>query len=90
MGILNNNGERVDWAGGSYWVLEDVHTVHVVFMNHLDVGYNGIAQTGNPNPNSDPHPHSDPNLIPFFFCFSEKISPNPDPNLDSDANPILI
>ena len=24
----------------------DIDTVHVVFMNHLDVGYNGIPQTG--------------------------------------------
>lgn len=31
---------------GSHWVLEPVHSVHVVFMNHLDVGYNGIPITG--------------------------------------------
>eukprot|EP00456_Euglypha_rotunda_P022119 TRINITY_DN18779_c0_g2_i2.p1 TRINITY_DN18779_c0_g2~~TRINITY_DN18779_c0_g2_i2.p1 ORF type:complete len:115 (+),score=12.52 TRINITY_DN18779_c0_g2_i2:127-471(+) len=37
----------INWDNGSSWVLlQTIDTVHLIFMNHLDVGYNGIPLTG--------------------------------------------
>ncbi|XP_070532505.1 uncharacterized protein [Ptychodera flava] len=37
------NCSCISWEDGSTWVkVQDVNHVHVVYMNHLDVGYNGL------------------------------------------------
>jgi hypothetical protein len=45
-GTLKEGGTVVEWDNNSVWRLQQVKKVHVVFMNHLDVGYNGIPRTG--------------------------------------------
>ena len=52
VGQLESQGEVITWrtplhySSWSKVPAGDIDTVHVVFMNHLDVGYNGIPQTG--------------------------------------------
>ena len=51
-GKLDAAGDVITWSAPhpySSWSrvpAEEIDTVHVIFMNHLDVGYNGIPHTG--------------------------------------------
>ncbi len=52
-GTISTNGTLIAWDNNSSWgkagmqvLPTPIRTVHVVFMNHLDVGYNGIPLTG--------------------------------------------
>ncbi|XP_070532504.1 uncharacterized protein [Ptychodera flava] len=37
------NCSYISWEDGSTWVkVQDINHVHIVYMNHLDVGYNGL------------------------------------------------
>ena len=50
VGSLNlSSCVQINWTtpSGPVWLkIPEVNKVHVVFMNHLDVGYNGIPKTG--------------------------------------------
>lgn len=47
-GVVSADCNTISWDNKSEWLREtpEIHTVHAVFMNHLDVGYNGIPATG--------------------------------------------
>eukprot|EP01126_Amoeba_proteus_P059319 TRINITY_DN7739_c0_g1_i8.p1 TRINITY_DN7739_c0_g1~~TRINITY_DN7739_c0_g1_i8.p1 ORF type:complete len:363 (-),score=58.11 TRINITY_DN7739_c0_g1_i8:168-1256(-) len=45
-GKVSENGTRIDWNDNTVWKYLNIRKVHVVWMNHLDVGYNGIPVTG--------------------------------------------
>jgi hypothetical protein len=46
-GNLSKGCKQIDWDNDTRWgKLSQVKSVHVIHMNHLDVGYNGIPEIG--------------------------------------------